>query len=1034
MRLPQVAVNRPVTTVMFFMAILLFGFVSLTMLPQDVLPDIELPSLTVITVYPGASAEDVEQQVTKVLEDVLSGASDLKNIASQSKENVSFISLEFNWGSDLDEAANDVRDLLELKKGDLPEDAESPAIYKITSSMMPILIYNIEANESFNGLNKIIDDKISNRLKKVEGVGTIITIGQPVREIKVELDPFKLKAYRLSPGRISKIIEMENLTIPGGSIKVGASDLAVRVPGEFETVDEMENVVLTSFEGKIIHLKDVATIRDDFKEKDEFVSSFGQKAVMLMVQKQSGSNSLQVAKSVKAEIKNIQKILPADVRIKEMLDSSELVSHSIKNLSKTIMYGAVFVIIIVFVFLRNIRSSLIIILSIPFSLITAFIFMFIANFTINIFSLMALVIAIGMVVDSSIVVLENITQHIEKGEKPREAAIFGSSEMGMAISASTLTTIAVFLPMVFLGGMVGILFKQLALLTSITLIASLFTALTLTPMMASRLIKPMKDENKTHGPLFRLSEKLFVGTEKGYAKVLSWAVYHRVITILTVSALLGFTIWTSRDFGTDYIPEMDAGDLNAVIETEVGTSAKETARVAEKVEKIFEEEASGEIRSMYAIAGQTEDGVLTSIGFSEGKNLASLGAKLTLPEDRNYTAKQAAERIRNRIEKELPEITKLRVTGVALLEMALIGNKKPIEIKVMGNDFDRINATAELIQGKLKDMPGLVNVTNTIDEGKLEVQLRVNREKAQSMGLNTAMIASTVRQSIYGAEAGEFKEKGEEYDIMVRYAPEHRNRITDLNNITLTTLKGEQVPLYTVAEIKEGRGPLEIKRVSQQRVVYVESDLREDTSLGDAVKRVQKKIAGLDIPAGVMIAFGGQLEEQKESFSSLYLLFVLGFILVYMVMASQFESFRHPFIIIFTVPLALMGVIWAFKITGVTLSVVTFIGVIMLLGVVVNNGIILVDYTNLLHARGRNLMQAVVEAGHSRLRPVLMTAFTTILGMLPMATSTGMGSEMWSPLGITVIGGLLVATFITLIVIPVVYVTMHRRELPKLKT
>ena len=415
MRLPQVAVNRPVTTVMFFMAILLFGFVSLTMLPQDVLPDIELPSLTVITVYPGASAEDVEQQVTKVLEDVLSGASDLKNIASQSKENVSFISLEFNWGSDLDEAANDVRDLLELKKGDLAEDAESPAIYKITSSMMPILIYNIEANESFNGLNKIIDDKISNRLKKVEGVGTIITIGQPVREIKVELDPFKLKAYRLSPGRISKIIEMENLTIPGGSIKVGASDLAVRVPGEFETVDEMENVVLTSFEGKIIHLKDVATIRDDFKEKDEFVSSFGQKAVMLMVQKQSGSNSLQVAKSVKAEIKNIQKILPADVRIKEMLDSSELVSHSIKNLSKTIMYGAVFVIIIVFVFLRNIRSSLIIILSIPFSLITAFIFMFIANFTINIFSLMALVIAIGMVVDSSIVVLENITQHIEIG-------------------------------------------------------------------------------------------------------------------------------------------------------------------------------------------------------------------------------------------------------------------------------------------------------------------------------------------------------------------------------------------------------------------------------------------------------------------------------------------------------------------------------------------------------------------------------------------------------------------------------------------
>lgn len=1027
MKLPEIGVKRPVFTAMIFIAVLLFGIVSLKMLPTDVLPDIELPTLTVITVYPGASAKEVEQQVTKKLEETLSGSENLKKITSKSKENVSFITLQYTWSSDLNEASANARDLIDLAKRRLPDAAEDPTIFKINSSMLPVIIYGVNAKESYNGISRIIEDKVTNPLKKLPGVGSVLVLGQPSREIKINIDPEKLKAYHFSITQLSQFLKLENINIPGGIIKVGSNEFAIRVPGEFESIQEIENMALSSFNGKIIHLKDIATVVDGFKEKDEIIRVGNKHAIGLLVQKQSGANTVEVATSLRNEVKKIQRILPADVEITELMDSSELVTASINNLTETILYAALFVVLIVFLFLRNYRSSLIVILSIPFSLIVAFIYMYFAGYTVNIFSLMSLAVAIGVVVDNAIVVLDNITRHIEKGVRPRQAAIFATGEMGLAITASTFTIIAVFLPMVFMGGLVGIMFKQLAILTSVTLLASLVTSLLLTPMMASLLLKSAEEEkSKKHGKLYKLSEELFVALENAYKKGLEWSVRHRSMVIAISLGLFIVTLFLARNVGTDYIPEFDAGDVTIVFQTEVGTNVAETERVAKQVEEILRKEVP-EMKSFFTIVGQTEDGLLTSIGFKEGKNIATLMAKIVPPEKRNRSAREIADVLRKRIAL-IPEIEKYNVSGGSFLSAALLGNIKPIQVNLMGNDLGELNAVADSLKAELQKNPNLTNIETTVDKGKMEILIKIDQRKAAALGLNSGMIAMQVRQGIYGTEAGNYQEEGEEYKIIIRYDSANRNNIEKLNSIMLTTLTGQQIPIATIASIGRGVGPLEISRESQQRVVYLMSDLK-DISLGDATSQVNKTLANMQVPKSVDISIGGQVTEQKESFSRLIIMFIVGVLLVYMIMASQFESLKDPLIILFTVPLSIIGVIWAFLITGLSLSVVTFVALIMLIGIDVNNGIILVDYTNMMRKRGHSLLEAAAESGRLRLRPVLMTSLTAILGMIPLAVSSGMGSEIWSPFGITCIGGLLVSKFFTMFLIPTLYVSFNKKAL-----
>lgn len=1035
MKLPEIGVKRPVATVMLFVAIIMLGLVSLKMLPLDIMPEMEFPSITIITIYPGASANEVEEQVTKPLETILSAAEHLSEIKSTSKENVSFIQLSYSWGSDVTSAANNARDLIELTKTKLPQAAHQPIIYKINSSMMPVLAYAVNAGVNYNGIENIVEEDIATVLRKVDGVGTVVYLGQPEREIKVSVNPQRLSAYGLSATQISTMLKADNISVPAGNINMGVYDFSVRVPGKFETVEEIGNTVLKAFNGQVIRLKDVAKVEDTFMEKEAFARNRTGEGVALMIQKQSGSNTVAVVNAVRAKMAEIQKTLPSDIQVHEIISTDEVVTQSVNNLTSSIWYALVFVTLVVLMFLREWKSSLIIFITMPVSLFSAFIAMYAMGYTINIFSLMALVIAIGMVVDNAIVVLENITQHIEKGSKPKQAAIFGALEMGMAIAASTATTLVVFLPMLFMGGIVGIMFKQLAILTSVCLIVSLFTALTLTPMLSSKLLKeaPRNGKKQHRSKFYAASEKVFTKIENGYKLLLGWVVFHKSLTIVIAFAVFVLTMIVGKNIGTDYIPDFDAGTVSVVFETEVGTSARQTDSISQQILQIMLEDIP-EIANEAAvsIAGQTKTGALTTVGFKEGKNVGTVLCHLTPPDKRDRTAAEIAGAIRDRVE-SIPQIEKCRVQGGSALAAAVTGNKRPIEIIVSGNDFNQLNAVASDLQEKMQAEKAFTDVATTVDPGKLEVQVIVDKEKASQMALNTAMVGMQVRQNLYGAESGDFSEDGNDYGIVVQYAPEHRNEVNKLKEMQVSNLLGQQIPLSAIADIVESLGPLEIQRQSQQRYVKTTADLN-GVSLGEATKTAQEIIDNTEIPDGISVEIGGQVNDQKSSFSSLFLIFFLGIALVYMVMAAQFESMKDPFIILFAIPFTLVGVILAFFVTGITLSVTTFIGLIMLVGIVVNNGIVLVDYTNMLRKRNYPLRDAVMEAGRSRLRPVLMTSLTTILGMLPMAVSNGMGREMYAPLGITIIGGLLVSTLVTLLLVPAMYTSLYHRTLAKDRT
>ena len=1017
---------------MIFVAILVIGVFSLTKLPLDLMPNMEFPSLTVITVYPGASAIEVEEQVSKPLEAVLSSAENLVEIKSISKENVSFIQLRYEWEEDITAAANNARDLLELVKSRMPSQAYTPIIYKINASMMPILGYAVNADENYNGLEEIVEDQIASALRKVDGVGTVIYLGQPQREIRVEIDPTRMQAYGMSVAQLSMMLKANNINVPSGFVTESAYDFSVRMPGKYESVEELENTVIKAFNGKVVRIKDVATVRDTFKETDASAFNHVGKGIALLVQKQSGANTVDVVNAVRAEIADIQKDLPSDVQIFEVIGSDELVTSSINNLSSSIWYALIFVTLVVLLFLREWKSSLIVFLTMPVSLISAFIVMNLLGYTINIFSLVALVIAIGMVVDNAIVVLENITQHIERGAMPKQAAMFGASEMGLAIAASTLTTIVVFLPLVFMGGIVGVMFKQLAVLTVTCMITSLFTALALTPMLSSVLLKPAPrgGEGKKHGKLYNWSERMFQRIERVYHDFLGWAVFHKGITLVSALAIFVVVLLLGKAVGTDYIPDIDAGSVSIQFETEQGTSHTITEQVGNQIVQLLQdhvpEVADGGIAS---ITGQTDDGVLTAVGFKEGKNIGTIFCHLKPVDERKRSSQQIADDIRPLIE-AIPEIEKVTVSGGSAMATALTGNRAPIEFVVYGKDIDQMNQVAFEIGRKAKECPEFTNVEALVSAGNREVHILVDKDKASQMALNPGVIGIQVRENLYGAKAGSYTEDGTDYDIRIQYAPEYRNSISKLREMQVTNLLGQQIPLIAVADIQEKEGPVQIERLTQQRYVKVTTNLN-GISLGDGAKKAEQIIADLDTPQGVTVSLGGQVEDQGDTFSSLTVIFVIGLLLVFMVMAAQFESLLDPFIILFAIPFTLVGVILAFLITGTTLSVVTFIGLIMLVGIVVNNGIVLVDYSNMLVRRGYTIRDAVMESGRSRLRPVLMTSMTTILGMLPMALSRGMGKELYAPLGITIIGGLLISMLVTLILVPTAYAAVHQRKLNK---
>lgn len=1031
MNLPKTFVKRPVTTLMVFMGLLIVGIFALVQLPIDFFPEIEPPIVSVLTSYPGASAQDVEQNVTKIIETSLGTVSELKKITSTSMDNVSVVVLEFEWGTNLDEASNNVRDALEFAKRSLPAEVEKPIIFKFSTSWFPVVFLSATAEENYPGLNKLIEQKVADPLKRVPGVGTVLAFGGPIRQIQIIIDPKRLEAYNLNIQRIGQILQSENITLPAGSIKMERLEYNIRVPGEFKDANQISNIVVAKSPtgSGLVYLKDVAEVKDTLKERTINVRLNGGRGLQLIVQKQSGANTVTVASAVKKEIERLKKDLPSDVRLEVIFDGSVFIVNSISNLTEAIILGGFFVSLVVLVFLRQWKATIIIILTIPFSLIVAFIFLYLTKNTINIISLSSLSIAIGMVVDDAIVILENITRHVERGARPREASVFGATEVGLAVTAATLTIVAVFLPLTFLTGIAGIMFKQLGYLVTITILTSLFASLTLIPMLSSRWLKQKSEEPTHYGKFQKLydkSEKLFVTIEEFYGKTLNWALNHRRFVIIS-GTIIFIIVVGSFPFlgkGTEFMPKSDESQIQIYVELQTGYNLDETINIAKKVEEIIQKEAP-EISFMAVRAGINDQGFSAALlGQKEGLHMFNVQTRLTRKHERKRSVFEIADVLRNKI-KPIPGITQLTI----LTASTLFGSDKPFAIDIIGHDFATTTRLANQIKEIVKNIPGTRDVDISRGQERPELQVILNRDKLALLGLNTATVASAIRNSMYGLTPTRYREAGDEYDIFIRYDKTYRTSITELENISIPTMTGQIVKLKDVGKIIEQFSPPDIRRKNQERVVTVSANI-EGRSLGDITNDVRKAISKLDIPPDISIEYAGQIEQQQETFQDLFLFMILSIFLVYIVMASQFESLLDPFIIMFSVPFSFVGVFLALMIFGFTFSVISFLGAVLLIGIVVKNAIVLVDYINITRARGVELREAIIFSGKNRLRPVLMTTITTLLGMLPLALSKGEGSETWNPLGLSVIGGLSVSTLITLVFVPIIY-SLFRTKLWK---
>lgn len=1028
MNLPELSVKRPVLTIVLYLGIIVLGIVSYQRLSVDMLPEIEPPIISVLTTYRGATAQDIEINVSKRIETGLSSISNLKKIRSTSIDNVSAVTVEFEYGTNLDEAANDIRNALELTKGGLPDGAENPVIFKFSTNMMPVVMLGVTANESYIGLNKLIDDKVSNQLKRIPGVGTVQTIGGPKREIVIDIDPRKLEAYHLSTDRIGQIIGAENLNLPAGSIKMGRVEYNVRTLGEFRSAREIGKVVVGQQNGKIVYLKDVATVRDSLQENTRDVRLAGKQGLMLMIQKQSGSNTVDVAKAVFAKLRMIKEGLPTDVKIETIMDSSEYIVDSINNLSETILYAFIFVSLVILIFLRRWRAAIIVLLTIPVSLIGAFIYLYFSGNTINIISLSSLAIAIGMVVDDAIVILENTARHIERGARPREAAIFGSAEVGLAVMASTLTIVAVFFPLVFITGLSGILFKQLGFMVTITILISLIAALTIVPMLSARFLKARKEErpitSKTLRALDSALGRMLDGIDDFYQTTLNWVLDHKKATVGISIALFAGSLALIPVVGTEFMPKADQGQISITMELQSGTRLEETSELVRKVEAIILRDFP-EVRYYSGSSGTSTEGFSALlIGRSEGSNIGNMTLRLSKKNERSRSIFELADSLR----KEIEPIAGIKTLTVSTAGMgaAMLGGGSPIEVDVIGPDLEQSEKVANQIKDFMTVLNGSRDVKLSVGDPKPELQVRLSREKMALNGLNTAMVAGALRNNFYGLTASKYRELGDEYDIFLTYPSSERTTITQIKNLPLSTPTGGIIRLKDLGTIAEQYSPTEIKRKNQERVITVVSDV-QGRSLGDVTADIRAYVGSLDIPPTITIEYGGQIEQQAESFKDLGLLLVLSIVLVYMVMAAQFESFLDPFIVMFSIPFAFTGVILALLVTGFPINIMSLLGSIMLVGIVTKNAIVLVDFTNITRARNVPLREAIVYSGRNRLRPVLMTTLTTLLGTAPLAMSTGQGSENWQPLGIATVGGLFFSSAITLVLVPVLYSVFETR-------
>ena len=1032
MSIYRTAINKPVTTILIFIAVMIIGAFSYIKLPIDQFPEMEPPYVMVMCTYPGANATEMETNITKVLENSLNSVDGLKEITSKSKDNLSVVTLELEWGTNMDEAINDVRSYIDVVRDNLPDGTSNPFIFKFSSSSMPIIQYAVTAEESYSGLEKILDDEVIPVLNQVNGVGNIAMSGQPERYVYVDIDQAKLDAYRIPLELVGSAISANNLNMASGSVKMLDEQYQVQVRSEYLESAEIENVVVTTTQtGKQVYVRDLAAVRDTIKDLtlDEKINS--RDGVRLVIMKQSGANTVQICRDLNEKMEQIKRNLPPDIKIDIIYDGSTEIQNSIDSLIESILYALLFVVLVVLFFLGRWRATFIISVTIPIALIVSFIYLLFVGSSLNIISLCSLTIAIGMVVDDAIVVLENITSHIERGSNPREAAIYATNEVWISVIATTLVIVAVFVPLTMLTGMAGILFKELGWIVTIVVCTSTVVAITLTPMLSSKLLRAKK-AHVENGVLVEEAvqagwyQKYVVGlldkVDAAYAKILGSCLRHKAVTILVVFGIFGLSLMPAimGYVGTDFMQKTDNGRLTVKFELQRTARVEETAALSREIEARIAALVP-ELKIVSTTTGSADDAGFSALMNNTSNNKVQMTVVCTKKYERERSIFEIAEVIR----KELAQYPQILDYSCMPAGGMGGGGTSTVDIEIYGYDFDATNLFAEQVKKVVADVEGARDITVSRDEDRPELKVVVNKEKAAKHGLNSATVASYVRSRINGYTAGYLKEDGDEYDILVRLSEKDRNSISDIENLTIPTSTGSLIKLSELASIEEYFAPPQIERKTRQRMLTI-AVTPHDISLGELAVAIQAEVDKLERPIGVTVRYGGDYEEQQETFGDIILLLTLIIILVYVVMASQFESFTNPFIIMMSVPFAISGVIIALWVTGTSLDMIGALGVVMLVGIVVKNGIVLVDYINLMRERGYELNQAIELSGASRLRPVLMTAFTTLLGMLPMAMSAGEGSEMWQPLGIVVIGGLLVSTLVTLIVVPVMYGIMAR--------
>ncbi len=1006
------SVKRPVLTTMVCLIICILGGISLYRLPIDLMPEITYPTLSISTSYENASSREIEEMISRPLEEALAVVPGIEEITSTSTEGSSSIRMSFSWGTDLEAASNDIRDRVDRIIGKLPEEASRPRLRKFDLASFPILICGVSSNLDPVQMRKMIDDEIKYRIERLPGVAALDVRGGLDREIHINLNPDRVKALEIPLPQIRRKIIDENVNMPVGTVFKDNFEIMVRTDSQYKNFEELKHIVVAVKNGVPVRLMDIAEVEDKWQRVNSFTRINGRPGLRLSIQKQAGTNTVQVAELVLKEIENINRDFP-QFHLITIIDSSAYIKSSIRNVTTAIFFGGLLAIFVLLIFLRNIRSTIIIATAIPISIISTFIIMYFGNFTLNIMTLGGLALGIGMLVDNAIVVLDNIMRHGEKTEDSKIAAVAGSTEVMSAIVASTLTTLAVFLPLIFVKGMAGVMFKQLAMVISFSLFSSLIIALTLVPMLSSRILKFNKTETEKNSKgIFGLLGKMFTWLEDSYKEILELSLKHRFITIFLTIILFVSSFFLVPLIGVEFMPQADEGELRISVEMEVGTRIDIMNSQMMKIEKIINDSVP-EIDSMVVRIG--------SSGWrSSGANSGNFRIALKSGDERQRSSEEIANILRKKLSLIPGVAIRIRASGGLFIFRMGQQDSDKLEVEIRGFDLDTAAELSLEIEKSIADIDGITDTKISRESGNPEDIIVIDRDRTADMKLTVVQIAEMLRTVISGSRAGYYHEDGEQYRILVKFSNSEKISVDDLLNLTINNSEGIPVVLKNVVRIEHRTGPMLIERKDQERIIKISANITE-RDMGSVLKDIRSKIQTVPVPRGFSVIISGDYEEQQKAFRELMMSFILALILVYMVMASQYESLLDPFIVMFSVPFAAIGVIIILFLTKTTFNVQSFIGCIMLGGIVVNNAILLVDHINVLNFRDRlSLNDSITEGGRRRLRPVLMTALTTILGMIPLAIGLGDGGEAQAPMARAVIGGLISSTLITLVFVPVI--------------